>query len=131
MLEVPVTISAFSAARQALGLAENIGIDAVPYVLRGKLAGGLFGTQRFVEKGTIDLSPALTSPIAAPESYDHITKNATILRQRSVRWRHRAKPKPPANSSLYRTDTGAPAFIAPTLGDVDKPQAIAIMPAVI
>ena len=93
------------------GPAENIGIDAVPYVLRGKLAGGLFGTQRFVEKGTIDLSPALTSPIAAPESYDHITKNATILRQRSVRWRHRANP-PPANSStaripahrLYRSD---------------------------
>ena len=73
VLEVPVTISAFSAARQALGLAENIGIDAVP-VLRGKLAGGLFGTQRFVEKGTIDLSPALTSPIAALESYDHLTK---------------------------------------------------------
>jgi len=66
VLEVPVTISAFSAARQALGLAENIGIDAVPYVLRGKLAGGLFGTQRFVEKGTIDLSPALTFPYRRP-----------------------------------------------------------------
>lgn len=62
VLTVPVTISAFSAARQALGLAENIGMDEVPYVLRGKLAGGLFGTQRFVEKGTLDLSGALTSP---------------------------------------------------------------------
>ncbi|HAW37851.1 MAG TPA: water stress/hypersensitive response domain-containing protein, partial [Pseudomonas sp.] len=30
------------------------------------LAGGLFGTQRFVEKGTIDLSPALTSPYRRP-----------------------------------------------------------------
>jgi len=62
VLSVPMTISAFSAARQALGLAEHIGMDEVPYVLRGKLAGGLFGTQRFVEKGTLDLTGALTSP---------------------------------------------------------------------
>lgn len=62
VLTVPVTISAFSAARQALGLAENIGTEKVPYVLRGKLAGGLFGTQRFVEKGTLDLSGAMANP---------------------------------------------------------------------
>jgi len=62
VLTVPVTISAFSAARQALGLAENIGTEEVPYVLRGKLAGGLFGTQRFVEKGTLDLSGAMANP---------------------------------------------------------------------
>lgn len=62
VLRVPVTISAFSAARQALGLAEHIGLDEVPYVLRGKLAGGLFGTQRFVERGTLDLEGALPSP---------------------------------------------------------------------
>lgn len=66
VLEVPVTISAFSAARQALGLAEHIGLDEVPYVLRGKLAGGLFGTQRFVEKGTFDLSPITGSPYRRP-----------------------------------------------------------------
>ncbi len=66
VLEVPVTISAFSAARQALGLAEHIGLDEVPYVLRGKLAGGLFGTQRFVEKGTFDLSPVKDSPYRRP-----------------------------------------------------------------
>lgn len=62
VLSVPVTISAFSAARQALGLAENVGMDDVPYVLRGKLAGGLFGTQRFVERGTFDLDGALANP---------------------------------------------------------------------
>ena len=62
VLTVPVTISAFSAVRQALGLAEHVGMEEVPYVLRGKLAGGLFGTQRFVEKGTLDLSGALASP---------------------------------------------------------------------
>jgi len=62
VLSVPVTVSAFSAARQALGLAEHIGFDEVPYVLRGKLAGGLLGTQRFVEKGTLDLSGAVANP---------------------------------------------------------------------
>ncbi len=63
VLSVPMTISAFSAARQALGLAEHIGMDAVPYVLRGKLAGGsTFGTQRFIEKGTLNLEGALPSP---------------------------------------------------------------------
>ena len=62
VLSVPVTISAFSAARQALGLAEYIDMDEVPYVLRGKLAGGLFGTQRFVEKGTLDLNGVLSGP---------------------------------------------------------------------
>ncbi len=66
VLSVPVTISAFSAARQALGLAEHIGLDEVPYVLRGKLAGGLFGTQRFVEKGTLDLNGALAGPYRRP-----------------------------------------------------------------
>ena len=63
VLSVPMTISAFSAARQALGLAEHIGLDEVPYVLRGKLAGGsTFGTQRFIEKGTLNLEGALPSP---------------------------------------------------------------------
>lgn len=58
VLTVPVTISAFSAARQALGVAEAGGMQEVPYVLRGKLAGGLLGTVRFTEKGTFDLSGA-------------------------------------------------------------------------
>lgn len=58
VLTVPVTISAFSAARQALRVAEAGGLQEVPYVLRGKLAGGLLGTVRFTEKGTIDLSGA-------------------------------------------------------------------------
>ncbi|MCQ4256914.1 LEA type 2 family protein [Stutzerimonas stutzeri] len=66
VLSIPVTISALSAARQALGLAEHIGMEEVPYVLRGKLAGGLFGTQRFVEKGTLDLNGALASPYRRP-----------------------------------------------------------------
>ena len=66
LLEVPVTLSAFSALRQALGLAEHAGLDEVPYVLRGKLASGAFGSRRFVEKGSIDLSPISRSPYRLP-----------------------------------------------------------------
>ena len=62
VLQVPMTVSAFSAARQALGLAERFGEDQLPYVLRGKLAGGVFGTQRFVEKGTLELPGADLNP---------------------------------------------------------------------
>lgn len=61
VLSVPVTISALSVARQALGLADGSRLDALPYVLRGKLGGGLFGTRRFTDKGTLDLSGA-TNP---------------------------------------------------------------------
>ncbi|QLF94063.1 LEA type 2 family protein [Pseudomonas sp. ABC1] len=56
VLTVPVTLSAFSAARQAIGLANASSLDRMPYVLRGKLAGGLFGTRHFVERGTLDFS---------------------------------------------------------------------------
>ncbi len=47
VLSVPVTVSALAAVRQALGLAEGASVDNLPYVLRGKLAGGVFGTMRF------------------------------------------------------------------------------------
>jgi hypothetical protein len=56
LLVVPVSISAFSALRQALGLAESARLDSLPYVLRGKLGGGLFGGRRFSAAGTLDLS---------------------------------------------------------------------------
>src|SRR6478672_9126899 len=39
VLAVPVAISAFAAVRQALGLAEGQGLENMPYVLSGKLAG--------------------------------------------------------------------------------------------
>ncbi len=55
VLSVPVTVSALAAVRQALGLAEGASVDNLPYVLRGKLAGGVFGTMRFTEEGTLSL----------------------------------------------------------------------------
>lgn len=55
VLTIPVSVSAFSALRQAWGLSQDQGVQGLPYVVRGKLAGGLFGTVRFKESGVIDL----------------------------------------------------------------------------
>jgi LEA14-like dessication related protein len=55
ILSVPVSISAFTVLRQTLGLSQTQRLDNLPYVLKGKLAGGLFGTMRFVDRGTLDL----------------------------------------------------------------------------
>lgn len=56
LLVVPVSISAFAAVRQALGLAEHARLDRLPYVLRGKLGGAPWGSRRFSDSGTLDLS---------------------------------------------------------------------------
>lgn len=53
LISVPVSISAFSAMRQAWGVAGHQPGQGLPYVLRGKLAGGLFGTRRFSDSGTL------------------------------------------------------------------------------
>jgi LEA14-like dessication related protein len=55
VLSVPVTVSAFAVARQAVDLADGAKPGNLPYVLRGKLAGGLFGGTRFTDKGTLTL----------------------------------------------------------------------------
>ncbi|RMQ43334.1 Lipoprotein [Pseudomonas cichorii] len=60
VLVVPVSISAFSALRQAVGLSQTQGLDNLPYTLSGKLAGGVFGTMRFRDSGTLSLPQATT-----------------------------------------------------------------------
>ncbi|MBL8351978.1 MAG: LEA type 2 family protein [Burkholderiaceae bacterium] len=55
VLEVPMTVSAFAALRQALGLAQGAQISELPYALTGKLAGGMFGTVRFSHRGVLTL----------------------------------------------------------------------------
>ncbi|MFY7864710.1 LEA type 2 family protein [Roseateles sp.] len=55
VLEVPLTVSALSAVRQALSLPGAADKGEMPYVLTGKLAGGLFGTVRFNSSGTLKL----------------------------------------------------------------------------
>jgi LEA14-like dessication related protein len=67
LFNVPVTISAFSAVRQALGLSELSQAESLPFVLRGKLGAGPFGATRFIDEGKLDLGAALrSSPDAAP-----------------------------------------------------------------
>ncbi len=55
-LTVPISVSAFSMLRQTIGLSRTQNLDNLPYVLRGKLAGGLLGTMRFVERGQLNLA---------------------------------------------------------------------------
>ena len=61
VLEIPVTISALSMARQVLGFTNSQGQRDVSYTVRGKLEGGLFGTRRFTDDGTFEL-PADRAP---------------------------------------------------------------------
>lgn len=55
VLSIPVSITAFSMLRQAVGLSQVSNLDGMPYVLRGKLAGGAFGTMRFTDSGRLQL----------------------------------------------------------------------------
>lgn len=60
---IPVTISAFDMARQVLGFVNAENPNEVRYRVRGKLEGGLFGTRRFSDEGTLDLNlPAEDRP---------------------------------------------------------------------
>lgn len=58
IVTVPVSVSAFSFLRQNLGLSQTQSLDNLPYVLRGKLAGGVFGTMRFTDSGKLSLPKA-------------------------------------------------------------------------
>jgi len=55
LISVPVTIPAFSAARQVITLANRTTSGDLPYVLHGRLAGGVFGGIRFTDSGTLPL----------------------------------------------------------------------------
>lgn len=62
VISVPVSISAFSAIRQAWGLSGGPPRQGMPYEINGKLAGGLFGTVRFNDKGVLNWP----EPVARP-----------------------------------------------------------------
>lgn len=53
VITIPVTISAWSALRQAMRMADGSPRESLPIVLRGKLAGGPFGTLRFAKDATL------------------------------------------------------------------------------
>ncbi|MFJ2523661.1 LEA type 2 family protein [Pseudomonas capeferrum] len=58
VIVVPVSVTAFSFLRQAYGLGQRNSLQGLPYVLRGKLAGGWLGKVRFTDEGTLDLPKA-------------------------------------------------------------------------
>lgn len=55
VIVIPVSVPAVSAVRQVLGLMNDARLDNVPYVLRGKLAGGPLGAITFTDAGTLRL----------------------------------------------------------------------------
>ncbi|MBV6289219.1 LEA type 2 family protein [Pseudomonas aegrilactucae] len=61
IVTIPVSITAFSMLRQAMGLSRVRELDGMPYVLRGKLAGGAFGTMRFTDSGRLQLPQPATA----------------------------------------------------------------------
>jgi LEA14-like dessication related protein len=65
VIEVPVTISGFRMARQALGMMKGgaAGLEKISYEMSGKLNGSGFSTVRFQTKGEFELP---TGPAAAP-----------------------------------------------------------------
>jgi LEA14-like dessication related protein len=55
VLTIPVTISAFNVARQLVGFISSAAPSDVSYRVSGKLEGGLFGTRRFSDEGSLEL----------------------------------------------------------------------------
>jgi LEA14-like dessication related protein len=55
VIAVPLTVPAFAAVRQAFGLIDSAQSGQLPYVLRGRLAGGVTGGTRFLDQGTLSL----------------------------------------------------------------------------
>ncbi|ALL65199.1 putative lipoprotein [Paraburkholderia caribensis MBA4] len=55
VLGVPVTVPAFTVVRQAFAFADSAQSGQLPYVLRGRLAGGITGGTRFIDQGTLSL----------------------------------------------------------------------------
>lgn len=55
LIEVPITVSAFRMARQALGMMKGGAVDKIHYELKGKLNGTGFSTVRFQNQGDLEL----------------------------------------------------------------------------
>lgn len=55
VIGVPLTVPAFTVVRQAFAFADSAQTGQFPYVLRGRLAGGITGGTRFIDQGTLAL----------------------------------------------------------------------------
>ncbi|MNO01426.1 hypothetical protein D3C81_2215610 [compost metagenome] len=52
--------------RQTYGISQMKTLNNMPYVLRGKLSGGVFNTMRFVDSGTLNLPGSTTGSRKTP-----------------------------------------------------------------
>ncbi len=59
IVDIPMSISVFSIARQAFGIARNEYRGKLPYEISGKLAGSAFDSIRFEFQGVFTLPPEL------------------------------------------------------------------------
>jgi LEA14-like dessication related protein len=66
VVSVPVSVSAFSVVRQTYGISQMKTLNNMPYILHGKLSGGLFNTMRFVDSGTLNLPGSTTGSRKTP-----------------------------------------------------------------
>jgi LEA14-like dessication related protein len=64
VIAVPVTISAFRMARQAIGMATGDGARKISYEMKGKLSGSMFATKRFATRGDFELPAPGATPTA-------------------------------------------------------------------
>ncbi|MCP3713222.1 LEA type 2 family protein [Paraburkholderia sp. CNPSo 3274] len=55
VIVVPLTVPAFAAVRQAFAFAGSAQAGDIPYEIRGRLAGGIGGGTRFVDRGKLSL----------------------------------------------------------------------------
>lgn len=55
VVSVPLSVSATAAVRQAFAFADSFQAGRIPYLLRGRLAGGITGGSRFIDQGTLSL----------------------------------------------------------------------------
>jgi LEA14-like dessication related protein len=55
LVTIPISVSAFSAIRQAIGLADGSANAEWPYSLRGRLSSGMFGNIPFASEGRLRL----------------------------------------------------------------------------
>ncbi|WP_347912350.1 LEA type 2 family protein [Pseudomonas grandcourensis] len=60
VVSVPVSVSALSVIRQTYGISQMKTLNNMPYILHGKLSGGVFNTTRFVDSGTLNLPRSTT-----------------------------------------------------------------------
>jgi LEA14-like dessication related protein len=62
VVTIPITIGVFNIARQVLGFVNEGEAKAVTYKVKGKLEGGVFGTRRFEDAGTLELPQQPATP---------------------------------------------------------------------